>query len=77
MRLEVPGDAVQLPAAVEPIKLTTSNTTTQTKNVSGPAFDALDVRAELLAPREGALLALDSFDVGLSGFPPVPAAFED
>ena len=43
VRLETTVDAVQLPAD-EPIKLTT-NTTTQTKNVSGPAFDALDVRA--------------------------------
>ena len=55
IKLETAAAAVQLPAD-EPIKLTT-NTTTQTKNVSGPAFDALDVRAELLAPREGALLA--------------------
>jgi hypothetical protein len=75
VRLEVPGDAVQLPAD-EPIKLTT-NTTTQTKNVSGPAFDALDVRAELLAPREGALLALDSFEVGINVFTPDPDVFED
>ena len=60
-----------------PIKLTTANTTTQTKNVSGPAFDALDVRAELLAPREGALLALDSFEVGINVFTPDPDVFED
>ena len=52
-------------------------TTTQTKNVSGPAFDALDVRAELLAPREGALLALDSFEVGINVFTPDPDVFED
>jgi len=75
VRLEVPGDAVQLPKD-EPIVLT-SNTTTQTKNVSGPAFDALDVRAELLAPREGALLALDSFEVGINVFTPDPDVFED
>ncbi len=76
IKLETTVDAVQLPAADEPIKLTT-NTTTQTKNVSGPAFDALDVRAELLAPREGALLALDSFEVGINVFTPDPDVFED
>ena len=75
IKLETTVDAVQLPAD-EPIKLTT-NTTTQTKNVSGPAFDALDVRAELLAPREGALLALDSFEVGINVFTPDPDVFED
>jgi hypothetical protein len=76
IKLETAAAAVQLPAD-EPIKLTTANTTTQTKNVSGPAFDALDVRAELLAPREGALLALDSFEVGINVFTPDPDVFED
>ena len=77
IQLNTAVDAVQLPDTKdEPIKLTT-NTTTQTKNVSGPAFDALDVRAELLAPREGALLALDSFEVGINVFTPDPDVFED
>jgi len=73
--------------AVDPVVLA-ANATAQIADAVDPApaalafnathadFDAIDARAELLAPREGALLALDSFEVGINVFTPDPAEFE-